>query len=1168
MRILLFIACTVLLSSSSIAQLKRDNLFKTEFNAAYEAFPVIPRGILEGVAYAQTRIRHINGNHQSCTGIPQVKGVMGLTEDGKGYFKNNLNYISSISRFGVSQIKESPAINIMAYAAAYNFVATQTTGDLALFSTHDQIMKTLSEIPWGDNAGADFALSCFTYEVFQFLMNPDFQEQFDFPNYTIDLEAIYGAENYAVLSSPFIKLEENRVHNENVEFSSSDRSAEYGPAIWNAAPSCNYSSRSGTAISAVTVHTIQGTYAGAIAWSRNCASNVSYHYVARSSDGQITQMVIEANKAWHVGSANPYTIGIEHEGYVDDPVWYTEAMYVSSADLVKDITESGYGINPLRTYKGVATAGTLTLGGCTKIKGHQHFPGASHTDPGINWDWEHYYQLINNEPEIVVNTSETGTSYDSGGAGGSYSNDERELLLIQPTGATSITLEVVSFDLEEDWDFLYVYDGDDLSAPLLGTYTGTTIPDVITSSGGSILIEFRSDCATTNAGWQINWSSVIGTGVGDEIPPTTTVEIDGEWQTENFTANFEDLDEVDGSGVRFSLMQVIDYNGTEWRANNDYGFFSDNFDAAIHPDWTTVTGDWEIASETLQQTNETLNNTNIYANVNQNEFDTYFYHWGGKISGTDTNKRMGLHFMCDNPTLTNRGNSYFVWFREDHNRVQVYKVQDNVYDLVAFETKSIESDVWYDFKTLYDKNSGEIHVWVNNELAISWTDSEPILLGNSVSFRTGHARCELNNLKIYHNRSSSEEIAIGPTGAARYQNIDAYTPAAKVKSIAIDSALNVSNIVQELVNIDWTAPAAPSFVNDGSGADIETTTTNTEIVANWDTTYDSNSDIARYWYSIGTSPEATDVVGWTDNWYADSVVHTGLSLTVGETYYVSVYAENGAGLFSEVITSNGQLLIEPTDPPSANFTVTDTELCIADSITFENASTDAISYQWIMPEASPSYSTLTNPTVFYETSGEYEVKLIASGPGGENDTIIETVSVVISAPPVANFEPSSDTVDIADALILFDNLSINSESYYWEFGDGSTSTDEEPYHTYDAVGVYTVSLLAINGDCPNNSTTRTVVVDDFAQLDNENGLTTLKVYPNPATSFIQITFNENHSQVLNYEIRDVRGRLIKKSAAKMANDFLRIELDGIEKGCYFIHLIEKNDIHTAPFVIE
>ena len=369
------------------------NNFQNHFNTAYEEFPQIPRGILEGVAFTQTHFKHIENSETSCIGLPMVSGVMGLTENGQGYFRNNLLLVSELSGYSVNDIKQNPSINILAYATAYDYLMDSLNVSNNL-NEHDIILKYLSEIPWDHNTANNFALNTFVYQVFDFVKNTSHQQAYNFPNHTIDLIEIFGENNYTVLSSESITIENSNVTtNANITYQPEFKSTEYAPAIWIQAPSCNYSSRSGTSISAVTIHTIQGSYAGAISWAQNCSSNVSYHYVERSSDGQVTQLVIEADKAWHVGNENPYTIGIEHEGYVSDPSWYTEAMYQSSADLVRDITNSGYGINPLRTYYGISTSGVNVIGGCTKIKGHQHFPGGTHTDPGINWDWEMRFRV-------------------------------------------------------------------------------------------------------------------------------------------------------------------------------------------------------------------------------------------------------------------------------------------------------------------------------------------------------------------------------------------------------------------------------------------------------------------------------------------------------------------------------------------------------------------------------------------------------------------------------------------------------------------------------------------------------------------------------------------------------------------------------------------------------
>lgn len=169
-------------------------------------------------------------------------------------------------------------------------------------------------------------------------------------------------------------------------------STDYPPAIWNPAASCNYSSRTAS-VSHVTVHTTQGSYAGSISWFQNCSAGVSAHYVIRSSDGQVTQMVREADKAWHVGSSNGYTIGIEHEGYVNNPsAWYTTAMYKASAALTKDILASR--ALAQKVYDGSSGWSAKPADSLFNVKGHVNYANQTHTDPGSGWDWPRYKSLV------------------------------------------------------------------------------------------------------------------------------------------------------------------------------------------------------------------------------------------------------------------------------------------------------------------------------------------------------------------------------------------------------------------------------------------------------------------------------------------------------------------------------------------------------------------------------------------------------------------------------------------------------------------------------------------------------------------------------------------------------------------------------------------------------
>ncbi|MGB3441034.1 MAG: N-acetylmuramoyl-L-alanine amidase [Actinophytocola sp.] len=163
----------------------------------------------------------------------------------------------------------------------------------------------------------------------------------------------------------------------NLAAASTTLAPDYPGAIWNPATSANYASGRTASISTVVIHVTQGSYAGTISWFQNPDAQVSAHYVIRSSDGEVTQMVADADTAWHARSANASSLGIEHEGFVDDPAWFTDAMYRSSAAVTKWLCDT-YGLAKTRDV----------------IVGHSEVPGNDHTDPGPNWDWNYYMSLV------------------------------------------------------------------------------------------------------------------------------------------------------------------------------------------------------------------------------------------------------------------------------------------------------------------------------------------------------------------------------------------------------------------------------------------------------------------------------------------------------------------------------------------------------------------------------------------------------------------------------------------------------------------------------------------------------------------------------------------------------------------------------------------------------
>ena len=119
-------------------------------------------------------------------------------------------------------------------------------------------------------------------------------------------------------------------------------------ATWYGASSYNYTAAnrpSSNRIDKIIIHVTQGSWSSAINAFQNSTHQASAHYTVRSSDGFVGQSVREKDIVWHAGNwpYNQTSIGIEHEGYVSDPKWFTDAMYRSSAKLSAYLAKK-YGI--------------------------------------------------------------------------------------------------------------------------------------------------------------------------------------------------------------------------------------------------------------------------------------------------------------------------------------------------------------------------------------------------------------------------------------------------------------------------------------------------------------------------------------------------------------------------------------------------------------------------------------------------------------------------------------------------------------------------------------------------------------------------------------------------------------------------------------------------------
>ncbi|MEC4017934.1 N-acetylmuramoyl-L-alanine amidase [Streptomyces sp. H27-D2] len=161
-----------------------------------------------------------------------------------------------------------------------------------------------------------------------------------------------------------------------------DGAVDHPGAEWVPASAANWRRAdrpSDYSIDRVVIHVPQATFPVTLKVFQDPGHRAATHYVVRSADGHVAQLVRELDVAYHAGNVgfNERSVGIEHEGWVDRPRYLTETMYRASAVLTAGICER-YGIPRDREH----------------IIGHVEVPGTDHTCPGPHWDWDRYLRMV------------------------------------------------------------------------------------------------------------------------------------------------------------------------------------------------------------------------------------------------------------------------------------------------------------------------------------------------------------------------------------------------------------------------------------------------------------------------------------------------------------------------------------------------------------------------------------------------------------------------------------------------------------------------------------------------------------------------------------------------------------------------------------------------------
>jgi len=254
----------------------------------------------------------------------------------------------------------------------------------------------------------------------------------------------------------------------------------------------------------------------------------------------------------------------------------------------------------------------------------------------------------------------------------------------------------------------------------------------------------------------------------------------------------------------------------------------------------------------------------------------------------------------------------------------------------------------------------------------------------------------------------------------------------------------------------------------------------------------------------------------------------------------------------------------PPVVPVAGFTWTPTTPGVGDEVTFNDTSTTPTGTtitdrSWDFDGDGTEDSDAENPTHTYTAPGTYEVSLTVTNSDAQTDTVTHEVAVS-AAKPTANFDYSPTAPDVRDEISFEDKSSAvdpaTIETWAWDFGDDSTSTDQNPTHAYTAMGTYTVSLTVTDSnEETSNAHTEEIVVGPATMVYS---------YPNPASDAVTIVYRlpEGATNPV-LRIFDLAGRLVRQEDLDPAQTTYSWDLtsDGgatLPNGLYFCRITVKD----------
>lgn len=257
-------------------------------------------------------------------------------------------------------------------------------------------------------------------------------------------------------------------------------------------------------------------------------------------------------------------------------------------------------------------------------------------------------------------------------------------------------------------------------------------------------------------------------------------------------------------------------------------------------------------------------------------------------------------------------------------------------------------------------------------------------------------------------------------------------------------------------------------------------------------------------------------------------------------------------------TSKQQVIIDQcVDECFADFSYYHADNCEAEFVEMSTVSNPVVSWEWDFGDGTVSSAQF--PKHVFEQMGTYTTSLIITTSTGCTDTVKQDV-IIYECPSdcEAKFSVSQDTAD--QATYYFTDISEEGvSSWEWDFGDGNSSNEQHPSHTYSSMGAYFVSLTISKDSCTDTYTKIVNISSILADLFLSDSV---EVYPNPTSGGFNIETKFKRSVEIEINLVDINGRMamppIKGDSGYQFKK--KIDISKLPQGVYILQMQTKEGL--------